>query len=203
VSLKTKVKISNVTNLSDARYCAGMGVDMLGFDVDEQSENYTSPKKLQEIRSWLAGIQIVIEIAKSESDNNLSEVIISYNPDMIQVNSIGLLKDIKAITDKPLILSIEANQDADTIFEILNKNKDLVDCFLLESQSELPFSGDWPDFLQLLSNQFSILLGFGITTHNVLTLPSVGIALRGGVEERPGYKDFGDLMDILEILEND
>ena len=27
--LKTFVKVGNITNLSDARYCAGMGVDML------------------------------------------------------------------------------------------------------------------------------------------------------------------------------
>ena len=57
--LKTVVKISNVTNLSDARYCAGMGVEMLGFSIDEAAETYVDLKKFNDIRSWIAGVQIV------------------------------------------------------------------------------------------------------------------------------------------------
>ena len=32
--LKTIVKVSEVNNLSDARYCAGMGVEYIGFSMD-------------------------------------------------------------------------------------------------------------------------------------------------------------------------
>ncbi len=34
MSLNTFVYIRDVDNLSDARYCAGMGVDMIGFRLD-------------------------------------------------------------------------------------------------------------------------------------------------------------------------
>ncbi len=199
MALQTKVKISNVTNLSDARYCAGMGVDMLGFVIDDKSENYISSQKLKDIRAWVSGVKIVVEV--ETLDTGFLEIIGKYNPDVIQVNNIELLQKIKLANDKPLILSIEANQDADTIFGICEKHSDLVDYFLLESQSETTLSGDWPDFLALLSNQFNILLGFGVTPQNVLSLPCAGIALRGGQEERPGYKNFDDLRDILELLE--
>ncbi len=37
MALKTIVKVGNITNLSDARYCAVMGVDMLGFCLNKQS----------------------------------------------------------------------------------------------------------------------------------------------------------------------
>ena len=53
--LKTKVKVSSIENLSDARYCAGMGVEWLGFPLAMPVE------KLEEIRNWLAGVQIVGE----------------------------------------------------------------------------------------------------------------------------------------------
>ena len=43
--LSTIVKISQVTNLSDAGYCAGMGVEMIGFMIDEDSESYVSAQK--------------------------------------------------------------------------------------------------------------------------------------------------------------
>ncbi len=199
MALQTKVKISNVTNLSDARYCAGMGVDMLGFVIDDKSENYISSQKLKDIRAWVSGVKIVVEV--ETLDTGFLEIIGKYNPDVIQVNNIELLQKIKLANDKPLILSIEANQDADTIFGICEKHSDLVDYFLLESHKETTLSGDWPDFLTLLSNQFNILLGFGVTPQNVLSLPCAGIALRGSQEERPGYKNFDDLRDILELLE--
>jgi hypothetical protein len=53
--LKTKVKVSSIENLSDARYCAGMGVEWLGFPLAMPLE------KFAEIRNWLAGVQIVGE----------------------------------------------------------------------------------------------------------------------------------------------
>jgi len=34
-------------------------------------------------------------------------------------------------------------------------------------------------------------------------LPIAGIALKGSEELRPGYTDYGELMDILESLETE
>jgi phosphoribosylanthranilate isomerase len=67
--LTRTVKISNVTNLSDARYCAGMGVEMLGFSIDEDSPNYISPKKFEDICSWLAGVTLVAETAQTNAES--------------------------------------------------------------------------------------------------------------------------------------
>ena len=93
------------------------------------------------------------------------------------------------------------------IEEIMVKNAPYVTYFLLESGSDAPLADDWQDFLNTLSARFSILLGFGITTENATFLLDdvniSGIALRGGDEIRPGYKDFGDLMDVLEALEEE
>ena len=204
--LKTIVKISNVTNLSDARYCAGMGAEMLGFSIDESAESYVDLKKFNDIRSWIAGVQIVAETELTEA-SLLLEKLESYQPNAIQISNAELLPWLKSETAKPLILKVEADQDADTIEEILIKNAPYVTYFLLESSSDTPLSGDWPDFLTTLSARFSILLGFGITTENAPFLLDdvniAGIALRGGEEIRPGYKEFGDLMDILEALEEE
>lgn len=204
--LKTVVKISNVTNLSDARYCAGMGVEMLGFSIDETAESYVDLKKFNDIRSWIAGVQIVAETELTEA-SLLLEKLERYQPNAIQISNVELLPWLKSETSKPLILKVEADQDADTIEEILSKNAHYVTYFLLESSSETPLSGDWPDFLNTLSARFSILLGFGITTENASFLLNdvniAGIALRGGDEIRPGYKEFGDLMDVLEELEEE
>lgn len=52
--LKTLVKVGKITNLSDARYCAGMNVDMLGFVTVESRENYLPVKDYQDIRGWVS-----------------------------------------------------------------------------------------------------------------------------------------------------
>lgn len=204
--LKTVVKISNVTNLSDARYCAGMGVEMLGFSIDESADTYVDLKKFNDIRSWIAGVQIVAETELTEA-SLLLEKIERYQPNAIQISNADLLPWLKSETARPLILKVEADQDADTIEDIMVKNAPYVTYFLLESGSDTPLAGDWQDFLNTLSARFSILLGFGITTENATFLLDdvniSGIALRGGEEIRPGYKDFGDLMDVLEALEEE
>lgn len=204
--LKTVVKISNVTNLSDARYCAGMGVEMLGFSIDETVASYVDLKKFNDIRSWIAGVQIVAETELTEA-SLLLEKIERYQPNAIQISNAELLPWLKSETAKPLILKVEADQDADTIEDIMVQNAPYVTYFLLESSSDASLSGDWPDFLNTLSARFSILLGFGITTENASFLLDdiniSGIALQGGEEIRPGYKEFGDLMDVLEALEEE
>jgi len=202
--LKTIVKISNVTNLSDARYCAGMGVEMLGFSIDEDTKSFVDLKKFKDIRSWIAGVQIVAETEQIDV-SFLLEKIKNYQPDAIQVSDAELLPWLKSETSRPLILKVEADQDADTIEGVLVKNAPYVTYFLLDSVSITSLSGDWPDFLNTLSKRFSILLGFGITNENASflldDLDITGIALSGGEEIRPGYKEFGELMDVLEALE--
>ncbi|NBB20350.1 N-(5'-phosphoribosyl)anthranilate isomerase [Runella sp. CRIBMP] len=204
--LKTIVKISNVTNLSDARYCAGMGVEMLGFSIDETSDTYVDLKRFQDIRSWVSGVQIVAETDSLEAET-LLERLIQYQPDAIQVSHAELLPWLKSETSKPLILRIEADQDADTIEEIMTNHTAYATYFLLESSSDTALDGDWPSFLNTLAARFSILLGFGVTVDNAdFLLDDVniaGIALRGSDEIRPGYKEFGELMDVLEALEEE
>jgi phosphoribosylanthranilate isomerase len=83
MALAARVKVSGVQDLSNARYCAGMGVEFLGFNVDT-----LSPAQLNEIRSWLAGIQIVAETEKSEIAH-LQNIMLSYKPDFIHVRALA------------------------------------------------------------------------------------------------------------------
>ena len=201
--LQTLVKVSNISNLSDARYCAGMGVEFLGFSIDKNSDNYVSPQKLREIRSWVVGVQIVVETIATDSEN-LLETLLEYQADAIQISHAPWLPWLKSELNKPLIFSVEAQQDADTIADVLQDNVNYADYFLLESTTQTTLNGDWPDFLKTLAKTYPIFLGFGITADAINdlleTTPVAGIALKGSVELRPGYSEFGELMDVLEVL---
>ena len=51
----TKLKICGITSLADARYCAGAGVDYLGFIQYKNSPRYVEPAQAKEIIGWLYG----------------------------------------------------------------------------------------------------------------------------------------------------
>jgi phosphoribosylanthranilate isomerase len=206
MALQTLVKISNVTNLSDARYCAGMGVDMLGFSMDADSPDYVESKKFDEIRAWVAGVQIVGETASTDPEV-IEQLLDTYHPDLLQVDESALLPYLGTF-GKPLILRTDLSQlTLDQLDTLLQTGSAGADYVLLESNGPIHLDDELRTALQRLSARYPILLGTGISVANVhdllAELPVRGIALSGGNEERPGNKEFGELMDILEAIEVD
>lgn len=204
MSLKTLVKISGITNLSDARYCAGMGVDMLGFSMDADSPNYVESARFREIRGWVAGVQIVGETSATDPER-IEQLLQTYQPDVLQIDEPALLRYLSTF-DKPLILRVNllhtTLDQLDTLFQTSVTGADFV---LLESHSAVHMEDDFKTLLQRLATKHPILLGTGISTQNVHELLDNiairGIALNGSHEDQPGNKEFGELMDVLEAIE--
>lgn len=200
MSLKTLVKVSNVTNLSDARYCAGMGVEMIGFVMDKHSVDFVSAEKMKEIKSWVAGIQIVGE-TQSVGYEEVKAFVESYEIDILQIADASLLPQV---TDfgKPIILKLDfENEDFENYLE---RYSQFVEFFLVDG-AEL---SDFAKYtLKEYAANFALVLDFGITSENINSLvedlPIKGIALKGSSEIRPGFKDYDELSDILEVLEED
>lgn len=200
MSLKTLVKVSNITNLSDARYCAGMGVEMIGFVMDKFSADYTSPEKMKEIKSWVAGVQVVGETQSADYEE-VKALVEAYEIDVLQISEAGLLPQI-ADLGKPVILKLEF--ESAYLEDYLERYSQFVEFFLVDG-------GDFSDFARYTLKEYSfnypIVLDFGITAENVNELLEEmqikGIALKGSNEIRPGYKDYDELSEILEVLEED
>ncbi len=211
MALKTLVKISNVTNLSDARYCAGMGVDMLGFSMDADSPDYIDPRKFAEIRGWVAGVQIVGETTSTDPEV-IEQLLESYQPDLLQVDEAALLPYLSTLNksgnELRFILRVDIARvtlaQLDTLLQTGAANADYI---LLESNGPVHLDDDLKMLLQRQAARYPILLGIGISSENVHELldklPVRGIALSGGLEEQPGNKEFGELMDILESIEEE
>jgi phosphoribosylanthranilate isomerase len=204
--LSTLVKISAVTHLSDARYCAGMGVEMLGFCIDEGDENYVSPKKFTELKGWISGVQLVAETQQKDPEL-IKTLLTDYEVDLLQVNDPTLLAVLD--TELPLLLQIDCDAHTyDSLRDVVASADGLADYFLLESSTDQALSEEWLTYIERLSVDYPILVGFGLTDPEFVVelldqLPIEGIALRGSQELRPGYKDYGSLMDILEALEEE
>ena len=102
--LKTLVKVSSISNLSDARYCAGMGVDLLGFPIQD-----ITLEKFTEIRNWLAGVQIVGEFSTHLADE-IRHKVAEYLPDVVEIDTKVNLVAIQDITI-PKILRVNIDTD--------------------------------------------------------------------------------------------
>ncbi|PWJ57220.1 phosphoribosylanthranilate isomerase [Dyadobacter jejuensis] len=206
--LSKTVKISHVTNLSDARYCAGMGVEMLGFDIDEASIHYVTPKVFGELSAWIAGVKLVAETSSSDLTSIL-ERIAEYPVDALEITDPALLQNLSSQTNLPLLLRVDADLYGPSDLELMvERYGDMVSHFLLISNEGSALNDEWMNTFTTLSKEHSLLVGFGLDHEYSVAaltelLPTIGIALRGSEEIRPGFKDFGSMMDILEALEED
>lgn len=198
MALNTFVKISGVNNLSDARYCAGMEVNQIGFNIEPENENYTDAQKFNEIANWLSGVEFVGEFNDPATDN-IDGLIKGYNLGAIQVSSPKQISAAKN-TGLPVILKMDMAMITE---DLLAAHSDDVSYFLIESF----FEGEINPELLALSAKFKLVMAFGFDASTVNNLVSnhrlKGISIKGGKEERPGFKNFDEMADILEAIEID
>ena len=205
MALRSFVKISSVTNLSDARYCAGMYVNMIGFDLEENSKNYTSSQKFNEITGWLSGVDFVAEFESTHPEKILGLVTEYKGVNFIEIQEEThlrlLVNSSYGIIFKKNLIS---DEDLDDLIAKSMFFKDFGVILYLVSES-LEINDTIIQKLKTLASTAEVLLGFGIepeSLRNLIEETGVkGIALEGGEEIKPGLKDFDQLAEILEVLE--
>jgi phosphoribosylanthranilate isomerase len=192
MSLKTVVKAGNITNLSDARYFAGMGVEIIGFPVGKTSVNVLEPSKIKEIAGWISGVKIALEIQDSDLDEQwVQELLKELLPDYIQLTQENVEK-FRKLSSIPLLIV------TDQLSLAMGQNDYLVYTGkLLGNELLAHYCIDNPVILSGEEIEASGIM-------NVLnTIKPYGIELKGSSEISPGLKDFEELSEILELLEVD
>jgi phosphoribosylanthranilate isomerase len=186
--LITKVKVNKVTNLSDARYCAGMGVDFLSFPAAS-----VDPKTYQEITGWVAGPQFGIE---AEPDH--FEKTQLYRSDFIQfdVAHLHLLT-----TENNVVVNLEIASWKTEKSKLLARKGQI-------SALEFNFASVTSaavEAIQDASKDFEVFVKFNssLDLPQLLQLPITGITLEGNSETKPGLKDypFAEILERLEVVD--
>jgi phosphoribosylanthranilate isomerase len=209
--LKTKVKASAVANLTDARYFAAWGVEWLGFNFDPGAESYIEPPAMQAIREWVDGVKIVGEFGL-QPFAEIRDAVQLLRLDAVQVGMYSPLSAADAAAlGVPLIREIvlERPADLEAATPLMDALSSATDFFLLDFEKNHlawhELDGEARAMLQTLSRQYLLLLSIAAAAeemHELLdTLHPYGINLRGGQEEKVGFKSFDELDEVFEVLE--
>ncbi len=192
MALQTLVKAGTITNLTNARYCAGMGVEIIGFPVGKSNPSALEATKIKEIMGWLAGVKMAVEFDEAIVDEQYTAELIDFlKPDFIQL-PLHLQSSYREITSLPFILQTDSIKDCavrTTDFILYTGTID-------ENRTNLI------EYCQLNA---IILSNKAIDTASVLSIVTsikpFGVELKGGIESSPGLKSLDELADILELLE--
>ncbi|MEN0002725.1 MAG: N-(5'-phosphoribosyl)anthranilate isomerase [Bacteroidota bacterium] len=209
--LKTKVKASSITNLTDARYFAAWEVQWLGFCLDPKSEDYIQPKNMNAIQAWVDGVTIVGEFELQSADEIATSIELLKLP-CIQVGMFTSAEILIELNAKvPVIKEIvpPAEQGLHQLEELLDEFVPYCSLFLLQLEK---IGISWNDLdnaqkasLQALCATYPIILSMAIEATQLDSfleaIKPVGLNVKGGVEEKVGYKSFDELDDLFEAME--
>jgi phosphoribosylanthranilate isomerase len=194
-----KIKLSEVNNLSDARFGAAAGFDYLGFCFNPLSPSFIPPVKAKEIIDWVTGPYMVGEFGEQTVDeiNQIAELL---QLDMIEVNN-QLLPDELTKLCRPVIkcihtalLNLEQLENEVQAYS----NACAGFAFISSTNDRQKLSG----IKVLLPEHIALFIG-GIDNPDELYLTfestrADGIWITGSLEEMVGLKDFDQLNILIE-----
>jgi phosphoribosylanthranilate isomerase len=184
------VYVSRITNLSDARYCAGMGAQLLGYVIDPSHPDYVSPENYQQMVGWISGPARVLEIPDSLHED-LTVVQKQYAPDYFHISYRTLRQYAHATL--PLIVDISLDE-----FIVLTNGESSIP----ENVSHWIITDVPQGSAKLPVNNLSVLIAWTNYTIPALQLLEItgasGICLKGSHETTPGLKDYDHLSKVLE-----
>jgi phosphoribosylanthranilate isomerase len=194
--LKTKVILSSVTNLSDARYASGMGVDYIGFAINPESGQYVTVEEAKSIKDWLSGVSIIGDVGDALPDN-ISE----YSSSNIQTNDISLVDKL----DGPILKLEITVENIGGITTFLNANTKSVNFFIISVDAKQLFS--LQPQLKEICRDYPVYISTKYDNQNLSfvleEINPTGIVLYGSKETKPGLSSYDGIADILEQLEED
>ncbi len=207
------VKASAISNLSDARYFAAQySVEWMGFCLDEGNDAYMPPHLIKAMKEWVEGPKMVGEFGLQNTEEILEQVQ-NIGLDIVQLSMFATASAEKIRLQVPVIQEIVIEKDCteQMLLAQIKVFADNADYLLLDFEksawtfSELVRSQTISiELLQRLCQQFPIILSINANATQLNTLiqsiEPQAISLKGGEEERVGYKSFDELNDLFDII---
>lgn len=209
-TMAVKLKICGITTLADARYCAGAGVDYLGFILYPGSPRYIPVPEAGAIIEWLYGPEAVGVFVNASADD-INRAIEEAGFSCAQLSgdeSPELCGQIQSTVIKTI--HVKEDDTEETLRQQFERYADVVDYYLLDTKRAGAWGGtgvafDW-SLGKTLAKTYPIFFAGGIHAENVSTLLNettpYAIDLSSSLESEPGVKDFDKINAFMEAFRN-
>ena len=190
--------IRGINNLSDARYCAGMGADKLTFILDPALSGHLAPKTMKELAGWIAGVELIGEFDQL-SAHEINSISAECALDAVLLRSPRTAAELAEIAPP---VYIELSGDAPIFTQTFPES-------VLGLVVELPTSASAETLaaLQQIARERPLWLGPGLLPERARDLATqlqlAGLSFPSGDEVKPGLRDFDQLEAVFEALEID
>lgn len=179
----TKIKLSRLTNLSDARFAAASGIEYISFCFDQLNERCISPAHAKQIMDWLSGVECIGEFV-NEPVETINEVCKLINLHLVQLKGNYTPEDIAGI-EVPVIWETDDNGPV----------PQGVLAVQVTYKSGMPVSPQIAKTIIHFTDETEKTIKDVIQTHQPFA-----ISFTGGDEDKPGLRDFSELSEVLDAL---
>jgi phosphoribosylanthranilate isomerase len=203
-----KLKICGITELEDARYCAGAGADYLGFIQHEDSPRYIAPDEAAKIIDWVHG-PAPVGVFVNDSAEAVNRTADNASFALVQLHG-NEPPEVCAAIEAPVVKAVRVLHDASAtqLRTFMEPYVEHVDFFLLDTHSTSLWGGTGESFnwrlARELSADFPLFLAGGIDSGNVeeavRTMRPYAVDLSSGLETEPGKKSFEKMERFFETF---
>ncbi|WP_201984946.1 hypothetical protein [Hymenobacter rubidus] len=207
--------IRGINNLSDARYCAGMGADKLTFVLDPALPGALDVKAMKELAGWVAGVELLGEFDRL-SAHEINAIAAECALDGVLLRSFRSADELAEIAPPvyveinpeyvtPLNPSTEPVQGWHGTIDLEGSLPAGVAGWVIELPTAI--SAETSTVLKAIGQVRPLWLGPGLSPTLALELvqqlPLAGLSLPAGDEVKPGLRDFDQLEAVFEALETE
>ena len=212
--LRIPVLATSITNLTDARYFAARGVEGLIFQLEAGASDAIAPVQLNAIAGWIDGVQLIGSLSMPTAAD-LQDAVAKLRLDALLVGGFTPVGVLEAAADLTLYQEIILRPDSTlaALRALLEQRAPHVQGFVIDAVkgrlrweqlvAGTPFA---LEELAELCEEFLIYLHLPIGAEALDELDDwnlKGLLVRGGDEEKVGFKSFDELDAWLDVLEEE
>ncbi len=212
---KLIVKAASVTTLTDARYFAARGVDWLGLSLDSSQDSNLSFAAALAIKEWVEGVKVIGEFGWADLDD-IDEALGMMGLDGVQVGQFADEATLNKLSERCVLFRevvVEPGMSVADLANAIEQGATLVYATVVNlakngiswsdiAQGKSPIS---VEELTELCRQYALVLRLDTEPAELetclRTLSPWGIEVRGGEEEKVGFKSFDELDDWFDALD--
>lgn len=196
-----KIKLCGLSRSEDIEAANKCKPEYIGFVFWEKSKRKVDRKKARELREKLDSAIKAVGVFVDERIEVIAELLNDGIIDIAQLHGSeneSYIKELKAVTDKPVIQAFQIKDKSDIIAAMGSS----ADMLLLDSGQGTGSSFDW-ELLRDVDREFFLAGGLNLSNieEALISITPYAVDVSSGIET-DGYKDSRKMQEFVNIVRN-